>query len=130
MPKAKASLGRGLGQADPAFGVPHAEEARQIDIQLRCRSDSHPFVGLGGRLGSWSTKGVYKFEERSPFSGGGAPQLHWTPMYRSRFPGHARGDITIAPRPTPSTRYRHAIYRYLASRSRHPEFNCVIFIAH
>jgi hypothetical protein len=52
------------GQADPAFGALHAEEACRIDIELRCGSDSHPFVGIGGRLASSSTKVVYKSEER------------------------------------------------------------------
>jgi hypothetical protein len=52
------------GQADPAFGALHAEEACRVDIELRCRSDSHPFVGIGGRLASSSTKVVYESEER------------------------------------------------------------------
>src|SRR5215475_13367354 len=37
------------GQADPAFGSLRAEKACWIDIELRCRSDSHPFVVIGGR---------------------------------------------------------------------------------
>src|SRR5215475_12986689 len=60
---AERGLGQILDRQILPSGFLHAEEACRIDIERRCRSDSHPFVVVDVRLASSSTKVVYKSEE-------------------------------------------------------------------